>query len=51
MGDGIPGPKGWPFLGNALDIDLEFPLGSFTKFADDFGWSSRQLAVPLDVQC
>jgi len=33
----IPEPKGLPFLGNALDIDTEFPLGSMLNFADQFG--------------
>jgi cytochrome P450/NADPH-cytochrome P450 reductase len=33
----IPEPKGWPILGNILDIDLNFPLGSFNKFADKYG--------------
>jgi len=38
MADGsIPEPKGWPILGNILDIDLNFPLGSFNKFADQYG--------------
>jgi hypothetical protein len=33
----IPEPKGWPIIGNILDIDLSFPLSSFLKFANEYG--------------
>ncbi|KAK4445413.1 cytochrome P450 [Podospora aff. communis PSN243] len=33
----IPEPKGWPIIGNILDIDLSFPLSSFLKFSDQYG--------------
>ncbi|KAK0645376.1 putative bifunctional P-450:NADPH-P450 reductase [Cercophora newfieldiana] len=32
----VPEPKGWPIIGNILDIDLSFPLGSFEKWADEY---------------
>ncbi|KAK0714759.1 cytochrome P450 [Lasiosphaeris hirsuta] len=37
MSEPIPEPPGWPILGNAFEIDLEFPLGTFTKWADQYG--------------
>ncbi|KAH8734360.1 cytochrome P450 [Ilyonectria robusta] len=33
----IPEPKGLPFIGNITTIDPEFPLGSMTSLADQFG--------------
>ncbi|KAK3352503.1 putative bifunctional P-450:NADPH-P450 reductase [Lasiosphaeria hispida] len=37
MSEPIPEPPGWPILGNAFEIDLEFPLGTFNKWADQYG--------------
>lgn len=33
----IPEVPGLPFLGSALDIDFDFPLGTFLKFAEKHG--------------
>lgn len=33
----IPEVPGLLFLGSALDIDLDFPLGTFLKFAEKHG--------------
>lgn len=33
----IPEPAGLPFLGNINAIDPEFPLGSMTALADQYG--------------
>ncbi|KAK3687194.1 putative bifunctional P-450:NADPH-P450 reductase [Podospora appendiculata] len=33
----IPSPSGLPLVGNALDIDFDFPLGSMLNFSDQFG--------------
>ncbi|KAK1775755.1 cytochrome P450 [Copromyces sp. CBS 386.78] len=33
----IPGPPGLPLVGNAFDIDTEFPLGSMLNFANQYG--------------
>lgn len=33
----IPGPPGLPLVGNAFDIDTEFPLGSMINFANQYG--------------
>lgn len=33
----IPEPYGLPLLGNINDIDPEFPLGSMTSLADQYG--------------
>ncbi|KAK3338569.1 putative bifunctional P-450:NADPH-P450 reductase [Neurospora tetraspora] len=33
----IPGPPGLPLVGNAFDIDTEFPLGSMLNFANEYG--------------
>lgn len=33
----VPEPKGLPLLGNITSIDPEFPLGSMTSLADQYG--------------
>lgn len=35
--DDIPGPKGRPIVGNALDIDAENPIETFLDMARDYG--------------
>ncbi|KAJ4518381.1 hypothetical protein HRR90_009372 [Exophiala dermatitidis] len=37
MADGIPFPKGLPFLGNIFDIDAEFPMQSLMSLANRYG--------------
>jgi cytochrome P450/NADPH-cytochrome P450 reductase len=37
MSTPIPGPAGWPFLGNMTDIDPELPIKSLTDIADKYG--------------
>ncbi|KAK0627971.1 bifunctional P-450:NADPH-P450 reductase [Immersiella caudata] len=42
----IPEPKGWPIIGNILDIDLSFPLSSFLKFADEYAGDIFRIRFP-----
>jgi cytochrome P450/NADPH-cytochrome P450 reductase len=37
MSTPIPGPAGWPFLGNVNDIDPEVPIKSLMDIADKYG--------------
>ncbi|KAI5248664.1 cytochrome P450 [Aureobasidium subglaciale] len=37
MSTPIPGPAGWPFLGNINDIDPEVPVKSLMDIADKYG--------------
>jgi cytochrome P450/NADPH-cytochrome P450 reductase len=37
MSTPIPGPAGWPFLGNVTDIDPEVPIKSLMDIADKYG--------------
>jgi len=39
MSTPIPGPAGWPFLGNVNDIDPEVPIKSLMDIADKYGLS------------
>ena len=48
----IPEVPGIPLLGNFLDIDLDFPLGSFLQFAEKYGASAidhPQLCARADL--
>jgi cytochrome P450/NADPH-cytochrome P450 reductase len=38
----IPGPPGYPFLGNIGDINQDFPLGSMVDLADKYGQASLE---------
>ena len=43
-----PGPKGWPIIGNALDMPLEKMAQGYAKWGKDlseysFGWRARLL--------
>ncbi|KAJ4289342.1 hypothetical protein N0V88_007093 [Collariella sp. IMI 366227] len=33
----IPGPPGYPLVGNALDFNTEFPLQTFQSYAEQYG--------------
>jgi cytochrome P450/NADPH-cytochrome P450 reductase len=33
----IPGPKGLPFVGSMLDVNIELPLSTWDGFADEYG--------------
>ena len=35
--DGVPGPKGLPYLGNLLDIDRDSPIEGFMRMAREYG--------------
>jgi cytochrome P450/NADPH-cytochrome P450 reductase len=37
MSTPIPGPAGWPLLGNLYDIDPEVPIKSLMDIADKYG--------------
>jgi cytochrome P450 / NADPH-cytochrome P450 reductase len=38
MSDTIPGPQGWPFIGNLLDLrNGEYPLAALKTLADRYG--------------
>ena len=37
MTDTIPGPPGFPFLGNVLDMDMELPIRGLERLADQCG--------------
>ena len=37
MSTPIPGPAGWPLLGNVSDIDPEVPIKSLMDIADKYG--------------
>ncbi|EXJ86976.1 bifunctional P-450:NADPH-P450 reductase [Capronia epimyces CBS 606.96] len=37
MAEAIPSPRGLPILGNALDIDAEYPMTSLNNLADRYG--------------
>lgn len=43
----IPEPYGLPLLGNINDIDPEFPLGSMTSLADQYGKLTPLAAAPI----
>ena len=32
-----PGPKGLPFIGNALDLNLKEPHATYTQWAEQYG--------------
>lgn len=34
-----PGPKGWPLLGNALEIPKDYPEHQFAKWGEEYGAS------------
>ena len=40
----IPEPAGLPLIGNLTSFDRSFPLGSFTRLADQFGEHSPETA-------
>lgn len=37
MSESIPGPRGIPFLGNVLDMDMEVPIRGLERLADQYG--------------
>lgn len=37
MSTPIPGPAGWPLLGNVNDIDPDVPIKSLMDIADKYG--------------
>src|SRR6201996_1496193 len=37
MAESIPSPRGYPIIGNALDIDAEFPMLSLSNLANRYG--------------
>ena len=37
MSESIPGPRGIPFLGNILDMDMEVPIRGLERLADEYG--------------
>ncbi len=37
MAEAIPSPRAIPFLGNALDVDAEYPITSLTTLAARYG--------------
>jgi cytochrome P450/NADPH-cytochrome P450 reductase len=37
----IPQPRGLPIVGNALDFDAEYPLGTVMRLADQYGATLR----------
>lgn len=45
MSTPIPGPAGWPFLGNLGDIDPEVPIKSLMDIADKYGHYSTITCV------
>ena len=47
--DGVPGPKGLPYLGNLLDIDRDSPIEGFMRMAREYGPIFR-LSTPAGVR-
>lgn len=37
MTDTIPSPRSWPLIGNALEINAEFPMTSLSNLAKRYG--------------
>ncbi|KIW18164.1 hypothetical protein PV08_02452 [Exophiala spinifera] len=37
MAETIPSPKGWPLIGNALEVDAEYPMTSLSNLAKRYG--------------
>lgn len=33
----IPGPKGWPYLGNALEMNQDNPIAKLREWAEEYG--------------
>lgn len=47
----LPGPSGYPVVGNAFAIDGEFPLGSWQRWADEYGEPMRLVPSDRNVTC
>jgi cytochrome P450/NADPH-cytochrome P450 reductase len=45
MSTPIPGPAGWPFLGNLTDVDPEIPIKSISDLADQYGEHKQSLKI------
>jgi hypothetical protein len=46
MTERIPGPKGWPLIGNVLDIDPVDAVACLGRIADEYGASDNPTRFP-----
>ena len=45
-----PGPAGWPILGNALDVPLDYSWHAFAKWAERWGESVSAHPHPATIR-
>ncbi len=47
LGRPIPGPKGWPIIGNLLDVPTEYEYRVFSRWQKKYG-VSRMIVLKLE---
>lgn len=52
MAEAIPSPSSLPILGNALDLDAEYPMTSLTNLASRYGEPEAKVSgQPAEEPC